>query len=232
MKLMIVGEHTLLRDSLYHLIDRLEENPAVLDATDVNQALRLLDSNNDLDLLVLILDLPKHGWDPLAALKRSCPGLPILVLGGSENAKDIQQAIASGAQGFVSTAFTWQGLVHAIRTVLAGDIYVPARFKSFDDSAAAAGSGANVIPIRDYSLNSAQTVDGYRLTPRQRDVLRLIRQGKSNKEIARSLRMAEGTVKIHCMAIFRELGVTNRTQAALLADNCCAGGPTLQQGQV
>lgn len=59
---------------------------------------------------------------------------------------------------------------------------------------------------------------GYRLTPRQQDVLYLIREGQSNKQIARALDLSEGTVKIHCMAIFRELGVSNRTQAAILAE--------------
>ncbi len=57
-----------------------------------------------------------------------------------------------------------------------------------------------------------------RLTPRQRDVLTLIMRGKSNKQIARILDLTEGTVKIHCMAIFRQLGVTNRTQAALIGE--------------
>ncbi|MCP1675314.1 DNA-binding NarL/FixJ family response regulator [Natronocella acetinitrilica] len=59
---------------------------------------------------------------------------------------------------------------------------------------------------------------GYRLTPRQLDVLFLVREGKSNKEIARRLDLSEGTVKIHCMSIFRVLGVANRTQAAILAE--------------
>ncbi|TQV69955.1 response regulator transcription factor [Exilibacterium tricleocarpae] len=57
------------------------------------------------------------------------------------------------------------------------------------------------------------------LTPRQKEVLGCISDGKSNKQIARDLNLSEGTVKIHCMAIFRELGVSNRTQAALLAEH-------------
>jgi DNA-binding NarL/FixJ family response regulator len=58
----------------------------------------------------------------------------------------------------------------------------------------------------------------YHLTARQKDVLGLVMLGKSNKEIARVLNLTEGTIKIHCMAIFRELRVTNRTQAAILAE--------------
>lgn len=61
-------------------------------------------------------------------------------------------------------------------------------------------------------------VFGHRLTPRQLDVLYLIRQGHSNKEIARVLDLSEGTVKIHCMSVFRELGVCNRTQAAIMSE--------------
>ncbi len=63
-----------------------------------------------------------------------------------------------------------------------------------------------------------QQINNFHLTPRQYDVLSLLMQGKSNKEIARDLQLSEGTVKIHCMAIFRELGVSNRTQAAIRAE--------------
>ncbi|TQV69954.1 response regulator transcription factor [Exilibacterium tricleocarpae] len=63
--------------------------------------------------------------------------------------------------------------------------------------------------------DSTEVRGTFKLTSRQRDVLALLVRGKSNKEIARALALSEGTVKIHCMAIFREMGVTNRTQAAI-----------------
>ena len=63
-----------------------------------------------------------------------------------------------------------------------------------------------------------------RLTPRQDEVLSLLRRGLSNKEIARTLNVAESTVKFHCIAIFRQLGVSNRTQAAIRAEEMAANG--------
>jgi len=78
------------------------------------------------------------------------------------------------------------------------------------------------------SGNVYDNVTGYHLTPRQKDVLELITNGKSNKEIARQLGMTEGTVKIHCMAIFRTLHVTNRTQAAMVAKQLPQREPSLR----
>ncbi|MEZ5585266.1 MAG: response regulator transcription factor [Candidatus Competibacteraceae bacterium] len=229
MKLMIVGEQTLLRDSLHHLIDQLEEHPAILEAADLDQALRLLDCNTDLALAILILDISTQGWHPLVTITHGRPNLPILVLANSEDPKDIQHAIANGAHGYVSTSFTWQGLVHALRITLTGAIYVPTKFRVFDDTVESTQHSTNVVQISDYTPFAETPDSHYRLTPRQEDVLRLIRQGKSNKEIARSLNMAEGTVKIHCMAIFRELGVTNRTQAALVAEHWFSEDQGLQR---
>ncbi|MEE4379298.1 MAG: response regulator transcription factor [Candidatus Competibacteraceae bacterium] len=229
MKLMIVGEQTLLRDSLHHLFDQLEEHPAILEATDLDQALRLLDCNSDLAVAILIVDLTTQGWHPLVAIAHGQPNLPILVLANSEAPEDIQHAIASGARGYVSTSFTWDGLVHALRATLAGAIYVPTKFKVLGDTVESAEHNSNVVQISDYTASTQAPQNPYRLTPRQEDVLQLIRKGKSNKEIARSLSMAEGTVKIHCMAIFRELGVTNRTQAALIAEHHFTEDTNLQR---
>lgn len=72
-------------------------------------------------------------------------------------------------------------------------------------------------PCQSENLSERQP-DNSRLTPRQIDVLRGLHMGHSNKQIARDLGLSEGTVKVHCKAIFRSLGVRNRTQAALLAD--------------
>ncbi|NJN45872.1 MAG: response regulator transcription factor [Candidatus Competibacteraceae bacterium] len=226
---MIVGEQTLLRDSLHHLIDQLEEHPAILEAVDLDQALRLLDCNTDLAVAILIVDLTTQGWRPLVSITHGRPNLPILVLANSEDPKDIQHAISNGAHGYVSTSFTWEGLVYALRATLAGAIYVPTKFRVLDDTVESARCSTNVVQISDYTVPVEVADSHYRLTPRQEDVLQLIRKGKSNKEIARSLNMAEGTVKIHCMAIFRELGVTNRTQAALVAENRFAEDSRLQR---
>lgn len=96
----------------------------------------------------------------------------------------------------------------ALKTVIKGML---------EDSASVAGTNNGQAALENDS-GKAQAKNMYanaRLTPRQEDVLELIYQGHSNKKIARILDLCEGTIKIHCMAIFRELGVTNRTQAAI-----------------
>jgi DNA-binding NarL/FixJ family response regulator len=80
-----------------------------------------------------------------------------------------------------------------------------------------------VIMNRKDSITNQVDMITSKLTLRQLDVLRLIQHGKSNKEIARALNLVEGTVKLHCVAIFQRLNVTNRTQAALLASTIFIG---------
>jgi DNA-binding NarL/FixJ family response regulator len=132
--------------------------------------------------------------------------VPVVVVAESGNPQRARQILSSGARGFLPTSLSLKVLMGALDLVLAGGVYVPSSL--IEAHAQRAGHEASVNhPAEPWS----------ELTRRQRDVLGLISQGKSNKLIADSLSMSESTVKAHVKQIIKRLHVSNRTQAALLA---------------
>ena len=204
MKILIADDHALFRDGLRYLLGQLGEPVEVLEARDGAEALELAGAHPDLELVLLDLGMP--GIDGLAGLRllrARCPAVPVVILSGSEEPADVRQALDAGALGFIPKSSTSQVMLSALRLVLSGGMYLPPSY--------AERPHGMRVPL------AASSVDSLGLTPRQLDVLRLLGQGHSNKGIARVLRLAEGTVKLHISAILRALGVDNRTSAVVAA---------------
>ncbi len=225
MKCMVVCSHALVREGLSRLFAQLDDHMEVLEAADVPQATALLAAQDDIELIFHYLSRDEAGWQALAELLEAVDGaVPVVVTADFESDKEIRRAIALGAQGCVSTGYTWVTVVTVIKRVLAGEIVSPSldfRVQREEVEVQAPAAERAQPPAAEQAQPSARNGTGalhLNLTPRQVEVLELIRRGQSNKEIARTLNMAEGTVKIHCVAIFRELGVKNRTQAAIIAE--------------
>jgi two-component system, NarL family, nitrate/nitrite response regulator NarL len=207
MKLLIVDDHPVVRDGLAALLRQLAPDVTVLLAEGGAQGLDLANGHPDLDLVVLDLAMPESdGFAILHEFGRLLPQLPVVVVSSSEDPRDVRRALACGALGYIPKSAPPRTILAAITFVLAGNIYVPmllAQSPSFAKDEAASDDARG-------SLVS--------LTPRQIDVLRLLREGRSNKEIGRALGLSEKTVKVHVTALFKALNVANRTQAAALAD--------------
>ncbi|TVT37547.1 response regulator transcription factor [Amycolatopsis rhizosphaerae] len=156
----------------------------------------LLRQDTDVDVVLLDLYLPGiDGLEVLRRLRRSPGRRPrVLMLTTVGRQHEIRQALAAGADGFVLKDSTGDELVAAVRAAADG-------LTAMSASATAALTGTPEEP----------------LTPRERDVLRLLGEGLSNREIAGRLRLAERTVKVHVGNLLAKLGVSTRTQAALLA---------------
>ncbi len=202
MKLLVVDDHPVLREGLVALLRQLGPDAVVLEAGDAQAALRLLEEEQDLD--VVILDLVMPGMNGLSALPefgRNRPDLPVIVLSSSEEPRDARKALAQGALGYVPKSASQHTLISAIKLVLQGEIYVPPLI--LNEMGARAGS----TPTRGED-------GGSNLTPRQIEVLRRLSEGQPNKIIAHELNLSEKTVKAHITAIFKALNVVNRTQAA------------------
>ena len=200
MKIILADDHALFRDGFALLFQQLEEGAAVLEAGDLDQAMELVARHHDADLVLLDLNMP--GMNGLAGIKRvrdAYPQLPVIVLSASETREIVQAVMAAGASGFIPKSSSSAVMQSAVRLVLAGGVYLPAQLLTAD-AAASAGHDGQV-----------------RLTDRQRDVLRLLAAGMSNKEICRELELGEGTIKVHIAAIYRALDVSNRTAAANVA---------------
>jgi DNA-binding NarL/FixJ family response regulator len=179
-------------------------------ARDAEQGLALAAEHPDLDLVLLDLALPgMSGFNLIGKLHERLPSLPVVVLSALEEPENVRHAINAGAMGFVPKSAATRVLIEVLQQVLEGNVTVPLALQSVGQpvSHALPGGGGGASTEPDVAL----------LTLRQLEVLSRVCQGKTNKQIATELGLSEKTVKAHVTAIFKVLGVVNRTQAVLVA---------------
>ena len=204
-EVLIVDDHPLYRAALKGAVAAACTDSQIIEAESIAALFDALERHPRADLLLLDLNLPgAYGFSALAHLRGSHPELPIIVVSATDDAHTVRQALAFGAQGFVSKAADAATIGDNVQAVLRGEIVVPA------------GMGAEAEATADASaLDVAQRLA--QLTPQQFRVFGLLCSGRLNKQIAYDLQIMEATVKAHMTAILRKLGASNRTQAALLA---------------
>jgi len=202
MKVLLADDHALFREGVRLVLrDLVAGDLDIVEANDHVQALAIARADRNIEIALVDLNMPgMDGFAAVEALKTAAPDLHVVVVSASEDPRDIRRALDAGACGYITKASSSAAMVAGIRSVLAGDTFVSPQ-----------------ITLPEPARPSAAAEIKALLTPRQRDVLAMLRQGKSNKEIARDLNLAEITVKLHVTAILRALGVENRTQAAILA---------------
>jgi two-component system nitrate/nitrite response regulator NarL len=208
-RLLVVDDHSLFRRGLVALLSQNAGLQVVGEAGDAGEALRHA-ARLQPDVILLDNHLPGvRGVDAVPGLREAAPGAAVLMLTVSEDEADLAAALKGGAQGFVLKTIDSDDLLRAIEACARGDSVIsPALtgklFTAFRGAPSAAADGA------------AQ--DGLQcLSPRERETLQHIARGASNKEIARSLDIAETTVKIHVQHILRKLQLSSRVQAAVYA---------------
>jgi DNA-binding NarL/FixJ family response regulator len=158
-------------------------------------------------------------FDSLREARECYPKIRFLVISGSDAKEDVLRCLAAGLHGFVSKMQPDDEIVTAVKSVLRGGIYVPpwlAHVGMLEPSRRFGPGLQSYLKVQDPLA---------KLTPRQRDVLPLLARGMSNKEIARALKIAEATTKIHAAALCRVLGARNRTEAAVVARNLLSRVP-------
>lgn len=208
MKVLLVDDHALIREAMRGIIAELQPDTAVLEAANSADGLSLIQQHPDLALVMLDLGLPdRNGFEVLDELRERYPAVSVVMLSGLNDRDNVLRALERGALGFIPKSGSRDVLVSALRLILAGGIYIPPDV--LIDSRIAKSAPAPSPERRSPAALG--------LTPRQIDVLELMMQGKSNKLICRALDLAEPTVKNHVSAIFKALGVANRTEAALAA---------------
>ncbi|ALG71021.1 transcriptional regulator [Azospirillum thiophilum] len=219
MNVLIADDHLLFRDGLRRLLAQFDADMTFFEASTYDEVLSLCDGTRPFDLILLDLGMP--GWTGFSALGDIHANLPkalLVVVSGSEKRSDLLAALENGAAGYIPKSSSAKVLLGALQLVLAGGIYLPEQaIRGGDRVDQAHGGNGSGEQIDDPAPLGNGTGD--QLTPRQRDVLARLRDGKSNKQIAHELGLTEGTVKVHVTAILRHLGVRNRTQAALTAQS-------------
>ena len=199
MKILVVDDHALIREGLRQVLRGLEDNVEVFDAGSCARAFELAQQEPDLDLVLLDYHLPDmSGLEALDIFARQHPALPIIVISGSVNPRVMQQVMNKGAAAFLTKSGMSDELLSVTRLVLAGGVHMPSLPAPLSDES----TPEPVAPL---------------LTPRQEEVLQLLLDGYTNKEIGRMLYLSEETVKNHVSSILRSFGVTTRTQAVLVA---------------
>ena len=180
----------------------------IIEAASFDEALERLAERPSIS--VAIFDLAMPGMNSpvnLGIIRETFPQTLVVMVSASNARSDVISALQAGAHGYVPKSLGVAGMVAALQTIMAGTIYVPASLSEM------VSGQAPISPPGPLSAPPLpQTLDT--LTPRQRDVLIRLMDGLSNKEIARDLKLGEGTVKIHMAALFRNLGVKSRAGAA------------------
>lgn len=213
LRFAIADDHAMFRAGLRLLLEDSFQGCAVEEACSLAELEDLLAGDDDFDLVMADLRMPgMNGGQTFARLRSVFPRARIIAISGSEDRQDVLDVLGAGAFGFVPKALDPEPMVAAFRQVMAGGVYAPSLLAQ-----APAGLQPRAVHLPAPSAPIPESPVAALLTPRQRDVLRLLEAGRSNKEIARALDISEGTVKIHLAAVFRLLDARNRTEAVLKA---------------
>lgn len=215
-QLLVVDDHNLFRRGLTALLSQDGRFEVIDQAGDVGEALRALQRQVP-DLILLDNHLPGvRGVDGIAALKEAAPEARILMLTVSENENDLAAALQAGADGYLLKTVESDHLCDLIVRVLAGESVVSPEMMT--KLVTAFRTKPVPASVAEQAPEAAVEATGiHLLSSRERDVLALIARGDSNKVIARSLDIAETTVKVHVQHILRKLQLTSRVQAAIYA---------------
>lgn len=205
LRVLIVDDHTLFRNGIKLLLQRQEGFEVVGEAGDALEGVKLAKRLKP-DVVLQDLHMPgTSGLQALPLLKEEAPGAQVVMLTVSEDAEDLLEALRNGARGYLLKNIDTDFLLESIRQAAAGESVMSQQM---------AGKLADAMRAPGKPAASA---DIGKLTPREREIIVLLASGASNKEIARTLDLAESTVKIHVQGILRKLNLTSRVQAAVFA---------------
>ncbi|MEO8364699.1 MAG: response regulator transcription factor [Pseudoxanthomonas sp.] len=211
--LLIADDHPLFREALRGAVQRVMPGVKLHEADSVDALYTLVEAHPDADMLLMDLNMPgAHGFNALVHLRALHPQLPVVVVSAREEPGVMRRALDHGALGFIPKSASSDTIGEAIGLVLEGERWAPPQ------AHAAPGIGRDEYEV-------AQRLR--ELTPQQFRVLQMLCVGRLNKQIAYDLGVSEATIKAHVTAILRKLGVTNRTQAVLMAGRLSVDPDTL-----
>ncbi|WP_394203446.1 response regulator [Shewanella waksmanii] len=201
LNILIADDHPLFRNALRQALSSTFANTQWYEADSAEALQTLLDKEIAFDLVMLDLQMPgSHGYSTLIHLRTHYPDLPVIVISAHEDAMTISRAVHYGSAGFIPKSASMETLAEALTAVLYGDVWLPADVELQDI-------------VEDATDQMASKLAD--LTPQQYRVLQMFAEGLLNKQIAYDLGVSEATIKAHATAIFRKLGVRNRTQAVI-----------------
>ncbi|MDO9051671.1 MAG: response regulator transcription factor [Methylotenera sp.] len=206
-RVLIVDDHTLFRSGIKLLLERQTGFEVVGEAGDGLEGVKRAKQLKP-DVVLLDLHMPgTSGLEAIPLLREEAPQAQVIMLTVSEDADDLLEALRAGARGYLLKNIEMDFLLDSIRRAAAGESVMSAQM-----------AGKLADTIRTPQSDSAKPESSLgKLTPREREVIAMLASGASNKEIARTLDLAESTVKIHVQGILRKLNLASRVQAAVYA---------------
>ena len=202
---LIVDDHPLVLDALQATLQREFPEADIAMANSIAAALALIEGAKRFDLVLADLRMPDaDGYNGLMRIRKSMQRQRLIVISAIQDPSVVEHARQLGASGFIHKSARRDEIISAVKTVLAGQDCFPALAQ--EAAPKSGGSGAD----------SAVVARVRELTPAQFGVLKLICEGKLNKQIAHELSIGESTVKSHITSILKKLGVHSRTQAVLV----------------
>ncbi len=201
---LVVDDHPLFLEALQRAIKSVLPEATTIEASSIEAAKSELQGRTRFDVVLLDLSMPgTRGFDGLLELRGLYPKMPIVVVSALEDPRIINEVMSYGAAGFIAKSVSRDELAQALKKAMEGSITLP---KGYHPPEPADKAAKNDLAQR------LQT-----LTPKQLSVLRMLRQGLLNKQIAHELKIEETTVKAHVSEILRKLNVASRTQAVIEA---------------
>jgi DNA-binding NarL/FixJ family response regulator len=211
-RVMIVEDHNLLREGLRSMISAVPDFEVVAEARDGKEALRVALATIP-DVIMMDLSMPgMNGIEATLQIKRRHPEIPIIALTVYKSNEYVREALKAGVDGYVLKDATYDELVVAIRSVLSGK-----KFLSPDVSGQVVDHflNKNAVPVSESPWE--------RLTSRERAIVKLVAEGRTNRSTAEFLNVSPKTVEKHRASMMHKLGLKNATELVLMA---------LQQGWV
>jgi DNA-binding NarL/FixJ family response regulator len=229
-RIVLIDPRPLTRESVVNLLTNAAREFGVVPVSSVDEVPDEVLAKARLVVFNVGFALLSQRWvsDEIRMIGSRMPEVPLIVLCDSDDINQVTGALARGVRGYIPTTFSPRVAVEAMRLVHAGGTFIPA------SALKQCGNGhhpaENPAPGLAEPATQAEGNDGGAgqaellrvLTPRQKEVLRLLCEGKPNKIIAHALKMQEGTVKVHVRQIMKKLNATNRTQVAFLANRLYA----------
>ncbi len=201
-RIIIADDHPLFRNALCLAVKQVVADADILECDSIQALEEQLKQLADVDLILLDLRMPgANGFSGLVLIRREFPDIPVVVISASDEPLIMQRAIEYGASGFIPKASDLGQIAGALQTVLNGSVWLPAN------------ANQNASTEEHEFAQRLKT-----LTPQQLRVFMMLTKGLLNKQIAGEVNVSEATVRTHMTAIFRKLGVRNRTQAVLAAN--------------
>ncbi|MDP6787596.1 MAG: response regulator transcription factor [Rhodospirillales bacterium] len=203
----MADSQTLFREGLILVLKGGDEQVRGVEAIDFSGTLRAGEEHGDLRLILIDFHLPgMEGWAGIKTLRHRLPDIPVAVMSPIADYRHVRASMKSGAVGYIPKTLSSKVLTAALNLIFSGGVYLPPE-SLYDDYRFAGADwmradGASSPP---------------ELTRRQTDVVKLLAEGLSNKEIGQRLSLSEGTIKLHITALLKKFQANNRTQVVIKA---------------